>query len=1559
MTLRWLHRSWVYFWNSIGILLLVVIIFSGISYGVLQLPVSKSYIAHSIEDTFNKDRDAVLEIGTLTGHIPFSFSISDISIYSDSSRSDLILRIDSTNASINLRGWFSNQLIVPLFEINRPELTLNLEEDYSTLFSRKRSNSDSAFQIADQDQDKGKLEFLFPVIRIQDGTISLNNLNIEDSLLLDTKTLTLSDLSMQSFFEYGSSQRFVDIEQFSFGMPEANIDRINLFGQIFNDDRYLEFNAFNVSTKHNALRFSAEFDGINLLEDNLIGQLNASSFDISVTELITQPNNLRKIIVGLPDIEQQIYSRIEAKGTTDSVIIDDMYLLVGNSELQAYGSFQPSSDYKSESFRLNVESLNFDTSDVKSWVPSLTDIQNEVISNTEIEGNIQGNLDNVFTNFQLYGDRGTTTINTNIDRRDTLIVNTSMLLDQVDLGNLIYSSIASTNLNGILHFKTNSFESDSAEGQLEIHLTTGSLNAFAFDSLSLTTDWLKGDFTPSFLLTSDDAFFTGDGDISFADSIKSIELIGEASNLDLKSLTNSERLSNSLIDMNYELNLNGTDLSNSFGLITVDLPNTVVEGDTLDIHQIYADFSSSAETGKSFRLTSTPIDFSVSGNFELTNIFTLSDFWVEHITKKINEEILFKEAYAVSPELNDTTNSNLQLNFDIKDLPLIRAYYPHIPNINSTLSGNSNININNESILFNLALFDSSFSYNSYVADSLNFQVTGSFRKDEPISSFSSLQILSSASTFSSELVEAGTTQFSLQLNDDSVYVQSVIQSIAGENDFYLNGNIQIADSTLNMRVDSLSLGNSLYQWQSTGIPALTYYADDRLEFQNFEFKNEQESLNFEGVFSDQASDSVNYNVNNVDLARISDLLNGRINFSGVLDANFTTKSLTRIPSIQGDLGIDAFSIDERVIGDVDVSSLFNSERNRFDTRVTVSTDSAKYPDYFTRTDRRGQNITFEGFVLSPDNAQFTSSDSLFYFDLDFESIDLWILPFIAPRVFTEMSGIASGGGSIWGNLEDFDFNVNYDIGTDDAIFFRPRFLDTYYFGLGNITLNRQDGLIFNDLFIIDPSGGSANLNGTYDLGHLGNIHEMDLTLEMDEFQFLNNDFDPDVPFFGDAYGSTVLRMTGTNLNPILTTDSPILISDFSKIGLPLLEETEFDEDNKFIRFVDTFEFETTSATGVNTVNQNLTNDEEVNPFDRTFVERFTLDLQFVAQNPMEVQLIFDPITGDQIDVEGIGRLGIRLEDEQLSMFGQFDINGGTYQFVSGEIFTRRFDIEPGGTIIWEGEPGNARLNLNAIYAARPDINTLSQNRADIDSESSQRVPVELVLNVGGSISTIENNFFFRLPNNFETRQNSTLNTQIAALNRNEDEKLIQAASFLLMGDFIPSATATSDATESFTTNFSGSSAVLNPLLSSQIISPLLSNQINSLLRSDIGSLDIDFNLNTYNNVDLGVALRLYNDRIILSREGQITGSQSNIGDIGATYRINNTLSVTAFHRQDPTFSNISGGEESQQAQDINGVGFEAEVSFNSWQEFFRRLTSPFRKIFGKKEDNTEIATSE
>jgi hypothetical protein len=253
-------------------------------------------------------------------------------------------------------------------------------------------------------------------------------------------------------------------------------------------------------------------------------------------------------------------------------------------------------------------------------------------------------------------------------------------------------------------------------------------------------------------------------------------------------------------------------------------------------------------------------------------------------------------------------------------------------------------------------------------------------------------------------------------------------------------------------------------------------------------------------------------------------------------------------------------------------------------------------------------------------------------------------------------------------------------------------------------------------------------------------------------------------------------------------------------------------------------------------------------------------------------------------------------------------------------------------------------LDVTATYRARPNINTLIPTNEATTEGPAQRVPIELVLEIGGTMTSVENNFFFRVPTGIQTNINPTIATQINNLNQNEDEKLIQATSILLSGNFLPpSQTQGLGLTESF----SGTAVVVNPLLTSQLINPLLSNQINSLLRSDI-TFDIDLNLNSFNEVDLGVALRFFDDRIVLQREGQITGEQSDIGDIGATYRINQTFSLTAFHRQDPTLNYTSGLE--QQAQEMNGVGVEAQVQYNTWQELKTRISNAFRSLFGIKE---------
>ena len=1555
MPIRWLYRTWSLFWTILGVTVLVVLLTGLLSLGALQLPVTKSLIANKIEQRFDERFNGSLELGTLTGTLPFDAGFDHVIVYSDSTRTDTALHTAKVEAGVDFLELLSGNIQVNYATVNNPGLKMDLSKGNGLIHALRSTQKDNVEDSSDV--EASTFSVLAPIIRFVDGKIIITGVEA-DNRFFKTDTLTLDHLYLDMFLDYSDRQKYLDIEQLIVSIPEIGADQVQAFGQVFNDDRFLEFNSFNIRTAGSLLTFSGEADGIDLAKGNIADQFRSAEIDLFLKELVVSPNIVALLEPSLKELDESLYLSLNGEGTLDSLTFDDVSLALGESAVAGYGSLSNLLDKDRISYSANIEQMAIEEELIDVILPTIRDDHALLLSSAGYDGSVKGTADEVEIKAAIRSRKGSLRLDMNSNREAELYAGI-LYLDEVDLGNLINPVISKTSFNGELEFRLSSLDLRNGVGDAELKLSKGVINDFTFDTLGVNGYWENGLAYPAYLLSSSEAQVNGRGTVDYRNEIPVIEFTGDGTNIDVKALSGFNALDTSFVDVNYEFFLTGNTRENLYGQFSLDIPFSVVGGDTLPPHQFYADFSEpQINDERTLRITSTAIDGTLTGKFQPTKLPSIGAYWAAYLNDRLNKEILFRYTDLPAPSPRSFLDQNFEASLTFKNMELIKAYFPGLPQIKTNMQVDSDVNVNADRLLFNASLRDDEFRLNTLEADSLVMQLTGSFRHQETLKSFSGLQIQSEIGAIRSELISGSGISMNFEMDEDSITFDHSIEDIADGSTFYVNGRATLTDSTVDMDIYNFELGNNLYNWKNQGIPSLTYTNDERLVFDEFTFENLNEYLSFDGVFSDEPEDSVNYVIRSVNLERISDIINGRINFSGTLDGFFTTRSLTRVPTIQGDLSISRLAIDDQVVGDIDLESQFNRELNRFDTNISIVTDSLKYPEYFIRNQREGQNIQLSGYVLAPENGQFPEVDSLYNFDLDFESVDLWIIPFIAPKVFTEMSGRASGHGKVWGNADTYDFDLRYDVGMDDAVYFKPRFLETFYYGQGTVGFTRSEGLIFNDLFIIDPSGGMASLNGTYNLNDFQDTHLIDLELDMDEFQFLNNAFDPDVPFFGKAYGSSKLRLTGTNYAPVLSTITPVMISDYSNIGIPLLEETEFDEDNKFIRFVDSFE-EVQSPNGSGSeANGFAVTEQEQDLSDLTFIERFTLDLQFVSNVPMKVRLIFDPITGDVIEADGSGRLRIRLEDEQVTMYGRFDISGGSYNFVSGDIFARRFNLSPGGSIVWEGSPTDARLNLEAVYQARPDINTLTRARADIDSETSQRVPVELVLNIGGSLSSIENNFFFRLPNTFETQQNSTLATQINALNRNEDEKLIQATSFLLMGDFIPSATANTDATNSLTNNLSGSAAVLNPLLSSQVISPLLSNQINSLLRSDIGSLDIDFNLNTYNNVDLGVALRLYNDRIILSREGQITGAQSNIGDLGATYRINQTLSVTAFHRQDPTFSTITGSDEAAQSQDINGIGLEAELSFNTWNEFLRKITTPFRKLFGIKEKETEVAAN-
>jgi hypothetical protein len=1433
-------------------------------------------------------------------------------------------------------------VLVHSLELISPSTVIDQESTFSIeqAFIRNSRLDKKAISQPSIDTDfEFDLQVIIPSVAVQEGSILFQNVFDQSS---GNKNMQVSNISMQLFFEFTNTQRFVDIDELQFDVPEMDIEDLRAFGQIYNDERFFEVNAFTVQYQNSSLRFSTEINNLDILKGNIRDQLKESEFSYLIDKINLSSELLSSYLNVFPmEISSKVQGRIEGSGNTDSLNFSRAEIIVGQSFIRFDGSIYDYQNAPDLKYKLFVPQISVAEGEMEALPEEFTNALKQAISETNFEGQFSGNLDqtNIVLDANHY-QRGELSVSGGLSWKDQIGIDLDFKTESLNIDQLVDPRIGATDLTLEGSLKSNTLDFKKSTGGITIQSAPGTFDNRTFEQLSILAAWDNGFIKPDIRINFNESLVSASGTIDLRKEQPIYDIRGRADNIDLKQITQWAQLKPVIADVEYDFNITGRNLKDIHGQFSIDVLEAAFDEDTLGRHQFYIDFNAPQSPEREIRLTSTAFDANLKGNFTPQALFELGNIWKGYFVQRYYEEIALDQNTVIQQDtLRPGPNQDLSIAVNLKNLKLINTYLPQFPTLGSAGRLNSSMNVNKRRLLFNASFTDIKTSINEFEADSLNIQAT--------------------ATSIDHTLLNTKDIQLTANLNQDAFDFRLSGNQLAEEASILLALTGSLKEKELTLSFDEFGLKSDAYDWNKQGTPIIRYFDRERLALDDFTFESDSQFVQVDGTFSSLPQDSVNYKIQGLDLSKISRILDIRLDFAGEINGEFTTTTLTTVPTIRGNIDIEELYLDNNLYGDLSINSQYNSDLNRFDTKIISSTDSAKYPEYYDNTGNKGQFFEINGYVLAPKNGQFPDTDTLYAFESDFKNIDLWVLPLIGPKVFAEGGGLANAKGAIWGNMNTYDYNIDISIGQQDAAFIRPQFLETDYYAQGNITWNRDRGFTFHDIYLIDPSGGNAILSGFYDVNDFVRTDSMLINLDMNQFKFLNNSFAPTIAFFGEAYASGLVTISGSNLAPVISTQDPLRITDFSEISIPLLEETEFDEDNRFIRFVSSFDDAgVLNSTGRYASNGQESTSQAEEQEDLSFAERFTLDLQFVAENPMNVRLIFDPVTGDIITAQGTGRLRILLEDEEVSMFGRFDVNGGRYQFVSGDIFTRRFEIEPGGTIVWEGDPANARLDVNAIYSARPDINTLS-GTGTRDPENAQRVPVELVLNIGGTISSIENNFFFRLPDTFETQQNSTLSTQLASINRDENLKLLQATNFMLMGNFIPVSSAGDTQANLLGENISGSAAVLNPLLSSQVINPLLSNQVNSLLNSDLSSLDVDFNLNTYNQVDLGVALRLYNDKLILRREGQITGRQSNIGDLGATYRINQTFAVTAFHRQDLTFGNISSTEQSQQSQEINGVGLEAKVSFNTWNEFFKRLFAPFRKLFGINEEQNQEEITE
>ena len=298
------------------------------------------------------------------------------------------------------------------------------------------------------------------------------------------------------------------------------------------------------------------------------------------------------------------------------------------------------------------------------------------------------------------------------------------------------------------------------------------------------------------------------------------------------------------------------------------------------------------------------------------------------------------------------------------------------------------------------------------------------------------------------------------------------------------------------------------------------------------------------------------------------------------------------------------------------------------------------------------------------------------------------------------------------------------------------------------------------------------------------------------------------------------------------------------------------------------------------------------------------------------------------------------VEISNRSATGSFGLNGdysitqGDFLFSAMNLVSRRFTIQDGSTIRFNGDVWDTDLDVKGLYTTKASLSTLIA-----DDTSVSRRNVLCGINITGRISNPEVSFTIEVPD-----LNPATQAQVEAALNTVDKVQKQFVYLLIAGNFLPGEESgvTSNGTDALYSN----------------LSSIMSGQINNIFEKLNIPLDMGLNYQTTQAgssiFDVALSTQLFNNRVIVNgtvgNKQMLGGTSTNevVGDIDIEIKLNRSgaLRMKLFsHSADQYTSFLDNSQR-------HGGGISYQRDFNS----FRQL---FRMILAKREEREEMMNEE
>lgn len=970
------------------------------------------------------------------------------------------------------------------------------------------------------------------------------------------------------------------------------------------------------------------------------------------------------------------------------------------------------------------------------------------------------------------------------------------------------------------------------------------------------------------------------------------DISGQIQDVNINILPDSKPMASNYVSGSFQTNVKGKDLMSMLGSVNISDFSLRQPDKTFNCNSFNLNLFQE-ESIRHIDLSNDYFDAHVSGIYDYKSL-------VNSFKKLFISKIPTLAHLTTVPKIN---NNDISIDAEIKNADFIKLFSDKTVVLNKPIMLEGKLTDDNQEVKISCVAPDFYYENKHFINALLDvktlsdtLKINGTIQelssddnseeenRRDAFAMVSDLQLNSMPSTYSFDCSAVNNKLLSA-ITFDKNGKHRIRGNISATTDFYSSvGQEKPVISTI-IHTSTLYFDDEKFQIEPSDI----VYHDNRLLIDYFAIANKNQQIIVSGFASDSSNDTIKADIKNINVDYLSGLLNvNGVEFSGTASGKAQIVSLLNSPKASAKLDVENFKFVGGTLGNMSATADWSEETKRIDIKAICNEDIL------------AQTLV-NGYV-SP------AEDKI---DLKIETRNTSI-NFLEHYIGSFMSNIkarADGELRVFGLLSDV--NLEGRVVANGDVSLLP--LSTTYTMKNDVVSLYPNRIVFSNDSVVDDNGKVAVVNGAVTHESLKNF-AYNITVSADNVKAFDKPNFNDDTFCGTIYATGECRVVGGHGETSIDVDA---IPEEGSIIRYNADGGGNSSQQTFIRWRDK--------------QDNVELKEIASKPTENYTQSSDLRMNFhIDANPnLTLQVILNEDNGDYINLRGRGMIQAHYFNKgTFEMYGNYLVDDGAYKMTIQNLITKDFLFREGSMIVFNGNPFDASLGLNAVYPLS------SVSLADLNignSFSSNNVKVNCLMNITGTPLNPIVDFDFEMPN-----ANTNVEQMVRSLINSEEELNQQVIYLLTIGRFYGqgnNSVADDAATQSQTS-----------LAMQSLLSGTISQQINNALSSVLNLSNWNFGANIsggsegWNNAEYEGVLsgRLFNNRLIIN--GQFGYRDNNnattsfIGDFDIRYLLfpNGNLALKVYNQSNDRYF-------TRNSLNTQGIGLIVKKDFNSILDIFRK----------------------